>query len=79
MNDGMCDELDDDGNNEDAMDNVNDTTDDDDDDRNDKLRAMKAKLYKEKLCIQRENTTFAYWHYRGIRLGTNLHKNKQLN
>ena len=53
----MGDELDNDGNDEDTMDDNDDATadDDDDNDRDGQLRALKAKLHKEKVRRRKEN------------------------
>ncbi len=74
LDDPTCDELNNDGNDEYTMDNDNDATDDDDtDDRDGRLCALKAKMYKEKLRRQRENSPRVYWKSMHICLGSNLH------
>ena len=76
----MGDELDNDGNDEDTMDDNDDATDDDDDDndRDGQLRALKAKLHKEKVRRRKENSPSVYWKRHSIHLGASIPKKQAI-
>jgi len=75
-----CDELADDGNDEDAMDDDNDATDDDDDDgdRDGQLCALKAKIQKEKLRRHKECSPCVWWKKKCIHLCANILKKQAI-
>ena len=79
LDDVTGDQLDNDGNNEDAMDDDDDATDDNNDNNRDgQLRALKAKLHKEKVRRRRENSPHVYWKSKTIHLGANIPKKQAI-
>jgi hypothetical protein len=79
LDDATGNELDNDGNNEDAQDDDDDATDDNNNDNRDgRLRALKAKLHKEKGRRRRENSPHVYWKSKTIHLGANIPKKQAI-